>query len=475
MGKTTHPCCFFKREKQKTASGINKTIIFVHILFTVMNRLIKIFFFLMVIPVAMPLHAQKQWTLQDCIQYALENNLSIKQQSLSIERDKNQLKQSRWSMGPSLNIGTDYGLSWGRTANAQDFTIIENQMSQNGRIGISSSLDIFNGLQKVNTIKSNLAQLEVSGQEVEKLKNDISIEIARTFLHVILAQEILETAKLSRKSVAEQVDRTQKLVDAGNLAQSSLLEIQAQLATEQVQVVNAQNTLRTDYLTLVQLLDLPLETNFSVAVPPFTIDTTHYVSTPTEQLYQISQSLPEIQIGEYILQQREHQLATYKGQRYPSLSLSGGIGSSYNPDYPNSFLKQLDERKSPYVSLSLNFSIFNGRRVTTSINNAKLAVQQAQIDMKSREQQMYKVIQQANNDAISAFERYKATLHNVKSMEESFRFVQQKLDVGMLSGTDYTVAKTNLFRAQSDNLQAKFQYVFQLKILDFYRGIPITL
>jgi outer membrane protein len=127
------------------------------------------------------------------------------------------------------------------------------------------------------------------------------------------------------------------------------------------------------------------------------------------------------------------------------------------------------------LGLSLSIPILSGRVISTNIRNAALGVRQAEIDMKSRQQALYKDIQQANNDALSAFERYRATLQNTKSMEESFRYVQQKLDVGMLNGTDFTVAKTNLFRAQSDNLQAKYQYVFQLKILDFYRGIPITL
>jgi len=445
-----------------------------------MNRLSIIALLLMIFPIASPLYAQKQWTLQDCIQYALENNLNIKQQSLAIERDKNQLEQSRWALAPNLSTSASYNFSWGRSVNTQDLTIIENQLSQNGTASVSTSIDIFRGLQKVNTIKSNQAQLAISGQEVEKLKNDISVQIALTFLQVILAQEILETAKISRTSVAEQVTRTQRLVEAGTLAHSSLLEMQAQLAAEQVQVVNAQNTLRTNYLNLVQLLDLPVDSDFVVAAPPLHVDTTAFILAPVEQLFQISQSRPEIQIGEFNLRRTEHQLAVSRGQRFPSLSFSAGLSTSYNPDYihpvnPSHFFGQIDSRKSPYMGFSLSFPILSSRTISTNIRNAKLGVQQAQIDTRNRQQQLYKEIQQANNDAISSFERYKATLHNVKSMEESFRYVQQKLDVGMLSGTDFTVAKTNLFRAQSDNLQAKFQYVFQLKILDFYRGIPITL
>ena len=463
-----------------------------------MNRIPKIALLLILFLSAIPLQAQKPWTLQECIQYALDNNLNIKQQALAVAQDRNQLEQSKWAMAPNISASADYSFGWGRTPNAQDYTIVENQLSQNGSLSMGASLDLFRGLQKVNTIKRNMAQLELSNQEVEKLKNDISMQITKLFLQVLLDQEILETTKQSHQSVKEQVERTQKLVEAGNLAHSSLLEIEAQFATEQVQVVNAENALRTDYLNLIQLLDLSYEADFRIEIPVFQVDTLNFLGAHVDQLFNTSQNLPQIQIGEYTLQQREYQFAVSKGQRFPSIALSAGVRTSYNPDYqvlknmnlsPDlenpvpmepqyrspALFEQLDSRKNPYIGISFSIPILSGRTISTNIRNASLGVQQAQIEMKNRQQELYKSIQQENNAAISAFERYKATLQNVKSMEESFRNVQQKFDVGMLSGTDYTVAKTNLFRAQSDNLQAKYQYVLQLKILDFYKGIPITL
>ena len=465
-----------------------------------MNCSFKTILIFLALTCSSALYSQKKWTLQECIQYAFENNLNIKQQTLSIERDKNQLEQSKWAMGPSLSANAGYDFGWGRTANMQDLEI-NTEMTQYGNASIRASIDIFRGLQKVNTVKSNQAQLQVSGQEVEQLKNDISLQIANFYLQVLLRQEVLETARQSHQSVAEQVDRTRKLVEAGSLAHSSLLEIQAQFATEQVQVINAENALRSDYLSLIQLLDLSTETDFQIEVPNIQVDTNDFMGAPIDQLYYYSQILPQIRIGEFALQQRAYQLAVSKGQRFPTLSLSTGISSSYNPDYREvesiyqpeidplnpvvpdpiinyrtlSFLDQLKSKRNTYLSFSLSIPILSGRTIATNIRNAALGVRQAEIDMKNRQQALYKDIQQANNNALSALEQYKATLHNVNSMEESFRYVQQKLDVGSLNGTDFTVAKTNLFRAQSDNLQAKYNYVFQLKILDFYRGIPITL
>jgi Outer membrane protein len=419
--------------------------------------------------------AQQSWTLAECIQYAKENNLSIKQQALNISQVQNQLEQSKWALAPSLSASSGYNLSWGRSVNQQDLTIIENQLSQSGSFSLSASVNLFDGLQNTNTIKQNQTQLEISEQEVEKLKNDLSVEIARNFLQVILAKEMLEATHLSFQSVSEQVERTHKLVDAGNLAHSNLLELQAQLAAEQVQVVNAENNLRTATLSLRQILDLPLDADFQITHPQVSIEEKSFSGADVDRLYTQSQNLPQIIMANHTVQLREHQLAIAKGRRYPSLSLSAGIGTNYNPDLAESFFHQLDNRRSPYVGLSLRIPIFSNMSIKTSISNARLTVQMSQIEMRNRQQMLYKEIQQANNDAISCFQRYQATEQNVKAIQESFRYVQQRFDLGMLNGTDYTVAKNNLFRAQSDNLQAKYQYVFQLKILDFYKGIPITL
>ena len=419
--------------------------------------------------------AQKQWTLAECIQYARENNLNVKQQALSISQVENQLEQSKWDLAPNVSASTGYNFSWGRSVNQQDLTIIENKLSQSGSLSLSAGVTLFNGLQKVNTIKRNQTQLEISEQEVEKLKNDISINIARFFLQVILAEEILEAAHLSHQSVSEQVERTRKLVDAGNLAHSNLLEIEAQMAAEQVQVVNAENGLRTAQLDLMQALDLSMETDFKIFHPQVSIQEKAFSGADVDQLYTQSQDLPQIVMAGHAVQLREYQLAIAKGQRYPSLSLSAGLGTNYNPDLPDSFFQQLDDRRNPYVGLSLRIPIFSNLAITTNIRNAKLTVEMSQIERRNHQQILYKEIQQANNNAISCFQRFQATEQNIKAMQESFRYVQQRFDLGMLNGTDYTVAKNNLFRAQSDNLQAKYQYVFQLKILDFYKGIPITL
>lgn len=421
------------------------------------------------------LSAQKSWSLEECINYAWENNLQIKQQELSVEQGQNNLYQAKLNYIPRLTASMNHSMNWGRSVNVQDLEIIENKLTQSTSASASAGINLFEGFTKTNEIKSNTVQLEISRSEVEKLRNDISIEIARSYLQILLSKEILNTAKQSITSAQEQVERTEKLVDAGSVAYSSLLEVQSQLAAERVQVINAQNQLRSSLLSLKQLLDLEGSSEFDIEEVNIDFLVKEYKEASIEELYNVSHSLPQVKVAELNVENSGLQLAIAKGRLYPSISFSAGYGTYYSDSRDQAFFDQFNENRNPSIGFGLSIPIFNNYRVKTNVKNAKLTVRRAKIEYKSRLQVLYKEIQQAGNEALSYYEKYKAAEQNVKAMEESFRYVQQKFDVGVLNATDYTVAKTNLFKAKSDYYQSKYQYVFQLKILDFYRGMPISL
>ena len=251
--------------------------------------------------------------------------------------------------------------------------------------------------------------------------------------------------------------------------------MQSQLAAERVQVINAQNQLRSSLLSLKQLLDLDGNSEFDIEQVNIDFLVKEYNGTSIEELYKASHSLPQVKVAELNVENSGLQLAIAKGRLYPSLSFSAGYGTYYSDSRDQAFFDQFNENRNPSIGFGLSIPIFNNYRVKTNVKNAKLTVRRAKIEYKSRLQVLYKEIQQAGNEALSYYEKYKAAEQNVKAMEESFRYVQQKFDVGVLNATDYTVAKTNLFKAKSDYYQSKYQYVFQLKILDFYRGMPISL
>lgn len=347
---------------------------------------------------------------------------------------------------------------------------------------IGASINIFDGLANVYTIKSNAVQLKIAEQQVEKLKNEITIQITQAYLQVLLSQEVKESAEENLKSTTGQVEKTAKLVEAGSQAYSTLLEVKAQLADEKVKLVEAKNQVRTNILTLTQLLNLPATeiTNFSIQKPAadYTAKGNYIYPTETvDAIYGQATHLPQIRSAELSLEKSKYDYKAAYGKLFPSLS----IGSSYSSNYSQndkgsgSFFTQFDHNKSPALSFSVNIPIFNGLAARSSVNNSRLAMENSRLDLEIQKQNLYKEVQSAYNEAFSALEKMKAAEENLESIKESFTYTENKFNVGMVNATDYIVAKANLYNAESSYYQAKYQYIFELKILDFYKGIMITL
>ncbi len=422
-------------------------------------------------------YGQKVWTLQQCIDYARRNNLQVKMEEISVEQARNTASQSKWDMAPSLNAGASHNMSWGRSVNLQTLEIIKNKRSMSTSGNLSASATIFQGLSKLNSIKSSSTQLKISEQQVEKTKNDITVQITRAYLQLLLAKQILQSARQSCQSTSEQVDRTAKLVDAGSQAYSTLLEVKAQLANEKSQVVSAQGDVRTNQLTLTQLLDLPEEEarNFDVADPQDTLPENLLPQDSAEGIYSQALELPQIKMAEYSLQKSQYDYKAVLGRMMPSLSVQAGYGSYYTDGQSGAFFTQFEHNKNPSLGFSLSIPVFNGLAYRTSTRNARLAVENNRLLLQVQKQSLYKEIQAAYNEALNSYERMLAAKENMISIQESFTYTENKFNVGMMNATDYNIAKANLFKAISSYYQAKYQYLFELKILDFYRGKQIDL
>lgn len=431
----------------------------------------------LILAVILPLSlsGQKAWSLQECIKYAWENNIQLKQQEILSEQSKNNVEQAKYSYLPTLNGSLSHSMNWGRSVNMQDLQIIQNQLNQSTGASLRASVDLFNGFQKSYDSKIKQVQYEITLQDAGQLKNNISIEISRAYLQILLSKEALKVTQESYGSISEQVARIRKFVEAGSQAMGPLLEIESQMASERVQVVSAQNQLRANILTLKQLLDLPDDFFFDILVPDLEVSLSYFNGEEINNLFSLSSNLPQIQSAKLAYQNSGTQLKLAKGQMLPSLSFSAGYGTNYSDARSDAFFQQMKDNRNPSVSFSLSIPIFNSLSVKTSVKNAELSFKNSQLNVKSKEQQLFKEIQQANNDALAFYEKYIASLQNVKSLEESFRYVQEKFNIGALNATDFTVAKTNLFKAKSELIQSKYQFVFQLKVLDFYKGAQIVL
>ncbi|MDD2594644.1 MAG: TolC family protein [Bacteroidales bacterium] len=418
---------------------------------------------------------QNRWSLQQCIEYAWDNNLQIKQQEIARDQEKNNLSQSKLVYLPSVNASVGHNFNWGRSVDMQELVIIENKLSQATSASLSASVPVFNGLSNYYNLKSSQIQLSVANLNIDKLKNDISIAITKAYLQLLLSKQIHSNALLSYESIVSQKEKTEKMVNAGSQPYSTLLEIEAQVASERVQVVNAQGQVSSNTLSLIQLLDLPYNSDFDIVTPDLESVFTGEITTSVEELYNEARELPQIKSAEYALDNSKIMLSMAKGALYPSISLSAGYGTFYSDAAEGAFKQQFSDNRNPSIGIGLRIPIFNGYQAATKVKNARLSVRNSEIALKTIHQDMMKEIQAAVVEAETCFERGNAARQNKKAMEESFRMAEQKYESGAVTSTDYIISKTNMLKAQSEYYQAYFQYVFQLKILDFYKGIPIKL
>ncbi|MCF8364325.1 MAG: TolC family protein [Bacteroidales bacterium] len=427
------------------------------------------------------------WSLEDCINYAIENNIQIKQSELGIENNEVNLLESKLSLLPSLNASTRYSYSWGRILD-QSINAYVDKETQQGNLGVDASVTLFSGLQKQNSIKKDKIDFLASQYDADKMKDDISLLLTQAYLSILFNQELLKVAREQVSITKEQIDRTAKMVEAGTLAKGSLLEMQAQGAREELSVINYENSLALAYLDLLQILDLPGNTEFKIIVPEISTQPEPTLD-PLNQVFQNALvTQPVIKSAELGVESSYKSVALAKGGMSPSLSLFGGWGTNYSnnqwvsyiPDTPGykditPFGDQFKNNQNRYMGLNLSIPIFNGYQVSSNISRAKINAANQEYNFELTKNTLRKEIEQAYNDALAAYKSFIATNQSLQSFEESFRYTEQKFNVGMANSVDYNIAKSQVTSAESELIRSKFDFIFKTKILDFYQGKPLTL
>lgn len=447
-----------------------------------MNRKIISFGFIMLCSPLLLFSQQKQWTLEECISHALQNNIQIKQQEIMTEYQVSALEQSKLNILPTLNGSASHNYAFGRALDETTYEFTDNVTVQSNNFNAGSNVTLFHGLVNYNTIQKNKYQLLASEQDLKGFKDDISLNIALAYLQILLNQELVNATAAQVDLTRQQIERTRKMVDAGSLAKGNLLEVEAQAAREDLQLVNLQNQLTMSNLALAQMLELQSPEGFSVAVPVITLDDISVKGDPAGIFSIAEKTRPEVLSAEYQLKQAEYELAIAKGGRSPRLSLGANVGTAYSDNRINpitqqkySFSDQLNDNLNYGIGFSLSIPVFNGWQVNTGIRNSRLGLENSQYALENAKKQLYKNIQQAFADATGALKKYNASQKAVASMEEAYRYSEQKFNMGMVTAVEYNQSKTQLLNAQSEMAQAKYEYVFKSKVLDFYRGIPLTL
>jgi outer membrane protein len=422
---------------------------------------------------------QKVWSLEECIKYAIENNIQIKQQAIQTAVQKNSLELSKFQLLPSLNGQASHSYSFGRALDQNTYQFF-NQTLQSDYFYLGGSMPVFNGLQNYYSIQKNKYQVLASEQDLKDISDNVALNVALVYLQVLLNKELVAANENQLNITLQQIEKTKKLVDAGSVAKGNLLQIEAQAAQEELSLITMKNQLETSILTLTQFLELKTPAGFEVVVPEINVDANAIVTGNIDEIYAIAEkNRPDIKSSELKLTASQYSLKVAKGGRSPIVSLNYSLNSRYtylsNVPGIQSFNTQLKNNKNSGVGLTLNIPILNGWQVNKNISNSKLNVETSQYNLEGTKKQLYKSIQQAYTDAVAALKKFNVSIKAIASTEESFRYTEQKFNVGMVTPVDYNAAKTQLLKSQSDMAQAKYEFIFKTKVLDFYKGLPLTL
>ena len=422
-----------------------------------------------------PLSAQPhQWSLHECCDYAVANNISIKQQENACRRQEIQLSTAKNSRLPDLSGSMGQNFSFGRGLTADNTYTNTNTSSTSFSLG--ASVPIFTGFQIPNQIKLDQLNLEAATADLEKAKNDIRMQVAQAYVQILYDMEIADVARRQIAIDSAQVARLQAFVDNGKASEAELSQQKATLANSHLTATQADNNTRVAVLTLTQLLELPSPEGFTIVRPDIsgiTGFTEISVLTP-DQIYADALGVkPEILSQQLKLKGTEHSIKIARAGYYPTLSLSGGLSTNY---YTTSGFKadgfgtQLKNNFSQYIGLNLNVPIFNRFQTRNSIRTAKIEQENQQLQFDNTKKSLYKEIQQVYYNALNAQAKEGASQQAVATANDAFHLTQAKYENGKATITEFNESKNNYLKAESDLVQARYENLYQQALIEFYRG-----
>lgn len=429
------------------------------------------------------LSAQQKWTLRQCIDYAVENNIEIKQQAIQVEGAKVDLNTSKMSRLPDLNANVGSQFNFGTTTSPST-NITESANSFNTSIGLSSSLPVFTGFRIPNEIKSRELDLLAATANLSKAKENLELQITSLYLEVLFKKELIKVYEEQLDLTNKQLEKTRALVEAGKVPRAQEYDMIAQQAKDELNVITARNDMDISLLNLSQALNLEEYENFDVVVPSFDddqIEKNKASIIPVREIYNIALGIkPHVKAQEYLLESSKKKLKIAQSGYYPTLNLNGGYSTAYSHMYRSDIINtkfgtQLRSNSREYVGLSLNIPLFNRFQTRNNVRSAKLNIENEQLMLDNVKLALYKEIQQAYQSATASRAKYTSTEKALAAAEEAYSYAEQRYELGKSSVFEFNEAQTKLSTSKSEQIQAKYDFMFRAKILDFYRGVEIDI
>lgn len=458
--------------------------------------------------------AQEKWDLLKCVQYAHENNITIKQRDVQAQIAQLTYKQSNLSKYPNLNFNTGLDLSTGRSID-RTTNAFTTESIFNNRFSLQSNVDVFNWFSKKNTIAGNKLEAQAAVASVDQLKNDIALNIAATYLQALLAKEQVNASKILITQTNLQLETTRKFVAAGSLPELNQVQLEAQLAADSVTLITAIGTEMQSLLLLKSLLNLDAGVVFDIVTPPIDrVPIDPIAELQPEVVYQLAvKYLPQQRLNNFRLRAAEKFADAAKGALYPSIGAGVSLGTGYSnlksnrslitqtpqrrktgyvdvsnipvydtflfpvygPFFANPYGTQLSDNFNNGIGINISVPIFNGNSARINWQKQKLNLKtltlQQDLDNMTLKQNIYT----AYTDAMTALQKFNASSKAVEAAEKAYSFSRKRYDAELLNTIDLIISQNNLFRAIIDKLSAQYDYVFKMKVLEFYKGQGIKL
>jgi outer membrane protein len=430
----------------------------------------------------------KQWTLEECVRYALDNNITIKLSELDVKNADIDKKGALGSYLPSVSGSASH--SWNIGLN-QDVTtgILRNQTTQYSSIGLNAGVDIYKGLQNQNTYRRAKLAIVASKYQLLKMQEDISLNVANAFLEILFNKENLKVKKEQLAIDEKRFARSEEMVNAGTIPRGDLFDLKATVATDQQAIIVAENSLLISKLSLAQLLQLKEFADFDVIDDTNAKDENNIMAeTPVDIYNKAKEIRTELKLAQTNLEIAEKNVAIAKGAYQPTLRGFYGFNTraSYsdqtkfdenNIPYvvgPDPVFQQFSDNKGHNFGFQLDVPIFNGFSIKNNVERSKVSLEKSKIDLEQKSLDLQRNVYTAFTDAKGALNAYESSTVTLEARQQAYNYAKEKYDVGLMNSFDFTQAQTLLTNAQSDVIRTKYDYMFKIKILEFYFGIPIV-
>lgn len=422
------------------------------------------------------------WSLQRCVDQAVNYNLEMKRQELMLESASKDVTQSKMDLLPNLNGMLEHQLGAGRVLDRGTYEWKNTNVSQ-GDLGLQSDLTLFEGLKGLNNMKMNKATYRRNLEDLAAMEDNLTIQVMTSYLTLLRNQELVEVADRNVEVTRQQVDRMERLVEVGNESKGKLLEVKAQLSEAELIRTRAINTSEISKLTLMHLMNITEISAFQIEKPELSDPSLSDIPSIDSVFGYALINLPQIRSAEYGIEAQERFLAMQQGERSPRLYARGLLYTNYSdglthpvdPDLDYPITEQINNNQYKQVSLGLQIPIFNRWQVQTGINKAKINLQDAEYQYENAVLEMQKMVQQYHTEAVAALDNFESAQESVTNSDEAYRFAEERFRVGTGTALEMQEARNQLYESTSEMISSRYVLVFYTKILDFYMGKEIAL